>query len=350
MKRNLLIALTALVVSACSGSGSEGVALDRAALDAKLTTIQGSKETHFSSAAEFKAKQKELWQAYKADKSSVRALVRTDDNLRSVARFDLYLLDQLGRVVVGDQVALDHAQLSARAKDVDTSAAPEEPGVSTQALVTYGTPPSFVQQNQGNYKVQGESYQSDYGVYGEQGGTTQFKKYRTQYFYTGWWDTDAEHLSARCVLFFNRSDGVSEAHSVDQDSDSNDDVVTALVSWGVATPGDVSFFDTGLYCFHAVDHGGLWWRLESSISLNSTLDWGNITRSYDVPWVNGSTCTGAGGTFNGCRGSGCFVCKEKVGAYPNYFRNHPRCVLNEGCSGVFGTCNPDCPAPTSADL
>jgi hypothetical protein len=61
------------------------------------------------------------------------------------------------------------------------------------------------------------------------------------------------------------------------------------------------------------------------------------------------TCNGTTGQWAGCRGNGCLVCDEKVVDYPNYFKNHPNCVRNPTCAGVFGTCNSNCPAPTSAD-
>ncbi|MEA2699573.1 MAG: hypothetical protein QOI66_3844 [Myxococcales bacterium] len=40
---------------------------------------------------------------------------------------------------------------------------------------------------------------------------------------------------------------------------------------------------------------------------------------------------------------------ELVGAFPNYFKNHPNCVKNNSCAGVFAACNSNCPAPTDAD-
>jgi hypothetical protein len=357
MKRCIGLSFALLAMGACGGHGEENEAatvIDRQALSAKLATVQGTKETHFADLPAFAAKRSELWQKYKADKESVKELVRTDETLRPVGRFDLFVLRELGRVFIGDKVAIDHDLLAQRPKEpeVDPTGKADPNGDiqrTSQPLVTYGLPPSFVQQNQGNYKTQGESYRADYGVYGEEGGQTQFKKYRRNFLIWGWWDTDASNLSARCVVFKNRSN-YSEAWFVEQDSDTNDDVVTALVSVSIATPGDIMFANTGMYCFHAVDHAGLWWRLESALHLNETLDWKNFTQSYHVPWVNGQTCTGTPGGWDGCRGSGCWVCKERVEGYTKYFKNHPRCILNETCDGYWGTCNADCPAPTGADL
>ncbi|HXI59830.1 MAG TPA: hypothetical protein VNO55_27370 [Polyangia bacterium] len=61
------------------------------------------------------------------------------------------------------------------------------------------------------------------------------------------------------------------------------------------------------------------------------------------------TCSGTAGQWAGCRGNGCQVCAEKLGAFPNYFKNHPNCVKNNSCAGVFAACNSNCPAPTDAD-
>ena len=62
------------------------------------------------------------------------------------------------------------------------------------------------------------------------------------------------------------------------------------------------------------------------------------------------TCNGTGdGTWNGCRGTGCHVCQEKVASYDCYFVNHPNCVLNTTCGGQFYDCDAACPPPTEAD-
>jgi len=61
-------------------------------------------------------------------------------------------------------------------------------------------------------------------------------------------------------------------------------------------------------------------------------------------------CSGSSGDWKGCRGDGCSVCSELVSAYPNYFTNHPLCFKNTGCAGSgYGACNANCPAPTAAD-
>ncbi len=60
-------------------------------------------------------------------------------------------------------------------------------------------------------------------------------------------------------------------------------------------------------------------------------------------------CNGTSGQWAGCRGNGCAVCTEKLVGYPKYMANHPRCVANPTCAGLFGTCNSYCPAPSAAD-
>ncbi|HEX2163943.1 MAG TPA: M36 family metallopeptidase [Thermoanaerobaculia bacterium] len=60
-------------------------------------------------------------------------------------------------------------------------------------------------------------------------------------------------------------------------------------------------------------------------------------------------CNGTSGQWQGCRGTGCSVCAEKVSAYPLYFKNHPACIPNTTCNGSYFTCNVNCPAPTVAD-
>ncbi|HMB55529.1 MAG TPA: hypothetical protein VKU40_19575, partial [Thermoanaerobaculia bacterium] len=63
-----------------------------------------------------------------------------------------------------------------------------------------------------------------------------------------------------------------------------------------------------------------------------------------------TTCDGIGdGTWNGCRGTGCSVCAEKLAGYDCYFDNHPECILNSNCQGLFFDCDAACPPPTEAD-
>ena len=65
----------------------------------------------------------------------------------------------------------------------------------------------------------------------------------------------------------------------------------------------------------------------------------------------GTVCDGIGdGIWNGCRGTGCHVCQEKLAGYNCYIQNHPDCVLNTTCGNAFFSCDAACPPPTSADI
>jgi hypothetical protein len=76
----------------------------------------------------------------------------------------------------------------------------------------------------------------------------------------------------------------------------------------------------------------------------------NSTCSYNCgPLPSSESCSGSPGGWQGCRGTGCAVCTELVKDYPRYFVHHPSCGPNTTCAGIFGTCNANCPAPTSAD-
>jgi hypothetical protein len=73
--------------------------------------------------------------------------------------------------------------------------------------------------------------------------------------------------------------------------------------------------------------------------------------SSDCPQPSSAdVCNGTSGQWDGCRGSGCTVCVEKVSAYPKYFERHPSCKPNPGCGNTYFTCNAACPEPSSADL
>jgi hypothetical protein len=60
-------------------------------------------------------------------------------------------------------------------------------------------------------------------------------------------------------------------------------------------------------------------------------------------------CTGLGGSYTGCRGTGCSVCSDLLATFDCYFENHPSCVPNPTCASMYFTCSPSCPAPTPAD-
>jgi hypothetical protein len=113
--------------------------------------------------------------------------------------------------------------------------------------------------------------------------------------------------------------------------------------------------DASIITFHAVDHGGMTFRFQTSTIVPQSwaidIDWSGYGQDYEVPWVyNGASCGGASDGWVACRGTGCAPCKELVDAYPRYFTNHPNCVRNTTCDGQFYPCSTHCPAPTAADL
>ena len=62
------------------------------------------------------------------------------------------------------------------------------------------------------------------------------------------------------------------------------------------------------------------------------------------------SCDGIGdGIWDGCRGTGCSVCAEKLGGFDCYFDNHPDCILNVTCEGRFFSCDEACPPPSEED-
>lgn len=81
-----------------------------------------------------------------------------------------------------------------------------------------------------------------------------------------------------------------------------------------------------------------------SISLHRP---GSANVSVDFP--NVGVCDGSPGVWNGCRGTGCWVCTENLVEFPRYFQNHPSCLPNDTCEGLFFQCNAACPEPTDAD-
>jgi len=58
---------------------------------------------------------------------------------------------------------------------------------------------------------------------------------------------------------------------------------------------------------------------------------------------------GAADGWDGCRGYGIWVCTELLEGYPRYLANHPFCVANGTCAGLYFACSESCPAPGPAD-
>lgn len=54
--------------------------------------------------------------------------------------------------------------------------------------------------------------------------------------------------------------------------------------------------------------------------------------------------------WDGCNGSGCSVCNEKVAVdFPKYFDHHRNCSRNTACNGSYSRCSKECPPPTVLD-
>jgi pimeloyl-ACP methyl ester carboxylesterase len=79
--------------------------------------------------------------------------------------------------------------------------------------------------------------------------------------------------------------------------------------------------------------------------LNSIRSVCNKRASTALPAVPGST----GGFAEGCRGTGTWVCQDRVVGYSRYYINHPECSVNTYCPSWAGLCNAACPAPTELD-
>jgi hypothetical protein len=88
-----------------------------------------------------------------------------------------------------------------------------------------------------------------------------------------------------------------------------------------------------------------------SCTPNTTCQGQYYTCNAACPQPNSSDlqCNGTTGGWQGCRGTGCSVCSELVADYACYFQNHPSCIPNSTCQGLYFTCNANCPAPTEAD-
>lgn len=103
-------------------------------------------------------------------------------------------------------------------------------------------------------------------------------------------------------------------------------------------------------CSELVDDYQLYFKNHPSCAPNDNCGGLYFTCNEDCPApTSADRCDGTPGTWQGCRGTGCFVCEELVEDYPCYFRNHPYCEPNDNCGGLYFTCNQNCPAPTQAD-
>jgi len=75
------------------------------------------------------------------------------------------------------------------------------------------------------------------------------------------------------------------------------------------------------------------------------------SRTFTDCRVDNQSCTGAAAGWLGCRGDGCAVCSDvpMIAAAPCYFTNHPLCMPNPTCGGMYFRCSDSCPPPTIAD-
>ena len=87
-----------------------------------------------------------------------------------------------------------------------------------------------------------------------------------------------------------------------------------------------------------------------SCIINDTCDSQYYRCSANCPAPSGAdACNGTEGNWDGCRGTGCWVCRELVAGYSRYFLHHPFCIPNDLCDGAYGTCNSHCPPPSEVD-
>jgi V8-like Glu-specific endopeptidase len=94
----------------------------------------------------------------------------------------------------------------------------------------------------------------------------------------------------------------------------------------------------------------LYFQNHPNCSLNTTCNGSHSTCNAACPEPSAiDTSSGSSNSQKACRGSGIYVCEEKVAGYPHYFDNHPQCQPNASCKGGYYNCSEACPAPTQAD-
>ncbi len=140
-------------------------------------------------------------------------------------------------------------------------------------------------------------------------------------------------------------------------------------SFGVARPANVeiqvstdgfSWTNVGRLAFTVFSGANTKEQVDLGIAtVNTTARWVRYVITRGGPWTmateiavneNPLVCDGIGdGIWDGCRGTGCSVCAEKLVGYDCYFENHPVCILNTTCEGRFFSCDQACPPPTEAD-
>jgi hypothetical protein len=297
----------ALWLGACGGSfdgagdtaESEPGVVDEA-VRANLHAAMGNKQARFGSQAELRDALTRVSTQFKDPAIRKAALADFQPATDHFDRFQVFVLTQLGKVWLNEQVVLSDETLLER-RSID------DLGTSTQSLSASAYPGPTVQQNQGGvYKTQGESFVENLIAYKQAGALTQFKKHRKRFGFTGWYDTDASHIAVRVIYFGNPDPhifpnlvGSGYAMAEGHDHNTNDDYVsdrqicaggsiTFSDNGGGPSPGvqfDVSCYE-GIYALHSVDHAGFQWRLVTSTGLQPNLFWGNYgSPSFYVPWL-----------------------------------------------------------------
>lgn len=112
----------------------------------------------------------------------------------------LALWNEYGTMVVDGNVVLDEAILKSTCKRISENS--EKEILLAGRSAAGSNPPSEAIDRKYPYKMIGNSWKNfNIGVYKSTGGETQFKKERTRYWVTGWYDTDATRIGVRIYLF-----------------------------------------------------------------------------------------------------------------------------------------------------
>ncbi len=111
--------------------------------------------------------------------------------------------------------------------------------------------------------------------------------------------------------------------------------------WNKIT-GKVSLYPTNSTCGNGVlDTGEL-----CDYAANDTINNPYGAQCSTNCWVNG-----APPYWSGCRGSGAHVCTDNSSITNQYFIDHPNCIKNPTCGGVYYNCNGIiCPQPNSTEI
>lgn len=370
--------LFCLLMVACSGTATEG---DPATLPPsvgqELRAAEAGKVRDFEDSKALEKSLLELGSRFESDPGLADQLAQKFPSAAAYVRLaDLYVLTELGQVVVGGKVLLDAELLQAYAEKTVETAAPGEAGLGeiSDELVLRDVPPPSRSVSGSFFVVSGESSCTLSWSGDDTTGNVRTCRGTTRI--TGaWWypfTVQADHISARTVET-NLQGSVSDlgAHSyvcpllkcgvpvpsvLDERRVSRDGASSATASFSLTSryAGCPTCGGHSVITFHAVDIGSSRYRFRTSTvdpgQAGQDLNWGAFGQDYEVPWAyNGPSCSGTSGQWNGCRGTGCAPCAPLVDGYSRYFENHPNCVRNATCGGQYYQCNSQCPRPTEAD-